>query len=359
MKLALTVGYWGLGLDHREQAAQVIEAERCGYDSAWVAEAFGSDGASMLGWLAAQTSTIGLGAGIFQMPGRSPAMTAMTAATLDGLSGGRFRLGLGPSGVQVAEGFHGAPFGPQLPRTRDYVALVRMALAGRRLRYEGEAIAVPRAGSESPPLRLAIRPLQKSLPIYLAAMGPRATALAGEIADGWIPFLFAPESAPRAFAALAEGCERGGRTTAAVEVAPVVGVCVDEDLEAARDRLRPLLALYVGGMGSARHNFYNAWARDNGFADAAAEVQRLFLAGRRRKAAAALPAELVDAVSLCGPAEGVRKRIGAFREAGVDTLIVWPVGATPEQRLGQVGAVAELLRESEAIASAPSLDSVA
>jgi F420-dependent oxidoreductase-like protein len=359
VKLALTVGYWGLGLDHREQASQVIEAERCGYDSAWVAEAFGSDAASMLGWLAAQTSTIGLGAGIFQMPGRSPAMTAMTAATLDGLSGGRFRLGLGPSGTQVAEGFHGVPFGPQLARTRDYLALVRMALSGRRLRYSGETIEVPRGGSDSPPLRLAIRPRQKPLPIYLAAMGPRATALAGELADGWIPFLFAPEAVPRAYASLAVGCERAGRTLTEVEIAPVVGVCVDDDLDAARDQLRPLLALYVGGMGSARHNFYNAWARDNGFADAAGEVQRLFLAGRRRQAAAALPAELIDAVSLCGPPERVRRRLGSYREVGVDTLIVWPVGSTPERRLGQIGTVAELLRESEALATAQPVDSEA
>jgi alkanesulfonate monooxygenase SsuD/methylene tetrahydromethanopterin reductase-like flavin-dependent oxidoreductase (luciferase family) len=204
---------------------------------------------------------------------------------------------------------------------------------------------------------LAIRPQQKPLPIYLAAMGPRATALAGELADGWIPFLFAPEAAPRAYASLAVGCERAGRTLTEVEIAPIVGVCVDDDLDAARDQLRPLLTLYVGGMGSARHNFYNSWARENGFARAAAEVQQLFLAGKRRKAAAALPAELIDAVSLCGPADRVRRRLGAYREVGVDTLIVWPVDSTPERRLNQIDTVAELLRESEALAAAHSVDS--
>jgi F420-dependent oxidoreductase-like protein len=348
VRLGLTVGYWGLGLDQREQAEQVIAAERHGYDSAWVAEAFGSDAATVLGWLAAQTSTIALGSCIFQMPGRTAAMTAMTAATLDGLADGRFRLGLGPSGVRVAEGFHGVPFTPQLTRTRDYLSVVRLALAGRRLRHPGEALAIPRPGFEGVPLRLSIRPRQRRLPIYLAAMGPRATALAGELADGWIPFLFAPEAAPRSFAALAEGCERAGRTLAEIDVAPVVGVCIDE-LGAAREMLRPLLALYLGGMGSARHNFYNAWARENGFAEAAAVVQEHYLAGRRAAAAAALPDELVDAVTLCGPAGRVRRRLDAYRSAGVDTLIVWPVGRTPEDRLGQIGAVAELTREAEAI----------
>src|SRR3954454_11473920 len=193
MRLGLHIGYWGLGMTAPEQLALVQEAERLGYDSVWTAEAYGSDAATILGWLAQATDTIRLGSAIFQMPGRSPAMTAMTAAPLDQLSGGRMLLGIGSSGPQVAEGWHGQRFARQLQRTREYVAAVRQALAGERLEFHGETLELPLPDGPGKALKLTIAPVQEQIPIYLAAIGPKNTALAGEIADGWIPTLFSPE----------------------------------------------------------------------------------------------------------------------------------------------------------------------
>src|SRR5258707_4503099 len=192
MKLGLNVAYWGLGLSADEQLELVREAERLGYDSVWAAEAYGSDAATVLAWLAGQTERINLGSAIFQIPGRSPAMTAMTAATLDQISGGRFRLGLGPSGPQVSEGWHGVRFARQLQRTREYVEVVRKALARERLEYHGETIELPLPDGPGKALKLTIAPVQERIPIYLAAIGPNNTKLAGEIADGWIPTPFSP-----------------------------------------------------------------------------------------------------------------------------------------------------------------------
>ena len=193
MKLGVHIGYWGLGLTSEDQLAIVQEAERLGYDSVWAAEAYGSDTATILAWLAAGTSKIRLGSGIFQMPGRSPAMTAMTAATIDQLSGGRMILGIGSSGPQVAEGWHGQRFGRQIQRTREYIAVVRMALARERVEFHGETLDLPLPDGPGKALRLTISPVQENIPIYLAAIVPKNTALAGEVADGWIPTLFSPE----------------------------------------------------------------------------------------------------------------------------------------------------------------------
>src|ERR1700683_3448379 len=193
MKLGVHIGYWGLGLSSEDQLNIVQEAERLGYDSVWAAEAYGSDTATVLGWLAGQTSTIRLGSGIFQMPGRSAAMTAMTAATIDQLSNGRMILGIGSSGPQVAEGWHGQRFGKQLQRTREYVAVVRMALARERVQFAGETLQLPLPDGPGKALKLTISPVQEQIPIYLAAIGPKNTELAGEIADGWLPTFFSPE----------------------------------------------------------------------------------------------------------------------------------------------------------------------
>src|ERR671926_1017582 len=212
MKLGVLIGYWGLGLTSRDQLEVVREAERLGYDSVWAAEAYGSDAATILGWLAGQTSTIRLGSAIFQMPARTPAMTAMTAATLDQLSAGRMILGLGSSGPQVAEGWHGQPFARQLTRTREYVAVVRMALARERVRFAGETLQLPLPDGPGKALKLTIAPVQERIPIYLAAIGPRNTALAGEIADGWLPILLAPEHVGEVRALLEEGAQRSGRS---------------------------------------------------------------------------------------------------------------------------------------------------
>jgi F420-dependent oxidoreductase-like protein len=336
------LGYFGAGTTAQQQLELAREAERLGYDSAWAAEAYGSDAASVLAWLASQTSTIHLGSAVFQMPARTPAMTAMTAATIDQLSGGRFRLGLGLSGPQVAEGWYGQRFARPLARTRDYLTVVRMALERRRLAYQGETLELPLPDGPGKALKLTITPAQARLPIYLGAMGPRNLALAGELADGWLGFMFAPEHAAGFRGHLAEGAARAGRDLDGFDVAPNVQVHIADDLAAARDAMRPFLALYVGGMGSRERNFYAEQAGRYGFERAAAEVQEHYLAGRRGEAGAALPDELIDLVTLCGPAGRVRERLAAHREAGVGTLLAAPTAWTHEERLDQLRRLAEL-----------------
>ncbi len=342
MKLGLHIGYWGLHMGADEQLAAAREAEALGYESVWSAEAYGSDAATVLAWLAASTSRIKLGAAVFQMPGRTPAMTAMTAATIDQLSHGRMILGLGSSGPQVAEGWHGQRFGHQLQRTREYVEVVRLALTRQRLEYRGETLELPLPDGPGKALKLTIAPCQARIPIYLAAIGPRNTALAGEIADGWIPTFFSPEHVGLFREHLSEGAARSGRSLDDLEIAPTVNAFVSDDLELARNMMRPGLALYVGGMGSRRQNFYNALVRRYGFEAAAEEVQDLYLSGRKEEACRALPDELIDQVSLCGPRERVAERLEAYRAAGVGTLIVSPMAFTAEDQAAQLRAVAEL-----------------
>jgi F420-dependent oxidoreductase-like protein len=344
LRLGVHIGYWGLGLSSAEQLELVQEAERLGYDSIWSAEAYGSDAVTILAWMAAQTERIKLGSAILQMPGRSPAMTAMTAATLDQLSGGRVLLGIGTSGPQVAEGWHGQRFARQLQRTREYVDVVRMALRRERVEYRGETLELPLPDGPGKALKLTIAPVQERIPIYVAAIGPKNTALTAEIADGWLPTLFSPEHVAEFRPLLEEGFARAGdgKSLAGFEIAPTVNVYVTEDRAAARDAMRPYLALYVGGMGSRRQNFYNELVRRYGFEDAARTVQDLYLEGRKDEAAAALPAELIDAVSLCGPPDVVRERLALFRDAGVGTLIVSPMAWSFEDRREQLRLVAEL-----------------
>jgi F420-dependent oxidoreductase-like protein len=342
MRLGVSLGYLIPGISAADHLEVVQEAERLGYDSVWTAEAYGSDAATVLAWLAAGTSKIKLGSAIFQMPARSPAMTAMTAATLDLLSGGRMLLGLGTSGPQVAEGWHGQRFGRQLRRTREYVAVLRMALARERVEYHGETIELPLPDGPGKPLKLTISPVQERIPIYLAAIGPKNTALAGEIADGWIPIFFSPDHVSELRAPLEEGAARSGRSLEGFDIAPTVNTYVSDDRPAARDRMRPFLALYIGGMGSREQNFYNQLVQRYGFEDAARTVQDLYLDGKKEQAAAALPDELIDLITLCGPREFVRERLAAYREAGVGTLKVGPTAFTREERVEQLRAVAEL-----------------
>jgi F420-dependent oxidoreductase-like protein len=344
MRLGLHIGYWGLGLSAEEQLALVREAESLGYESVWAAEAYGSDAATILGWLAQATERIRLGSAIFQMPARTPAMTAMTAATLDNLSGGRMILGLGSSGPQVAEGWHGQRFNPQLKKTREYVAVVRMALARERVRFDGDTLRLPLPDGPGKALKLTIAPVQERIPIYLAAIGPKNTALAAEIADGYMPFLFSPEHVDQLHPVLEEGFARAGdgKGLADFDIAPNVNVFVSDDLESARDVMRPFLALYVGGMGSREKNFYNQAVSRYGFEDAAREVQDLYLEGRKDEAAAALPGELIDLVTLCGPEDRVRDRLAALDAAGVGTLVITPMAWTFDDRLHQLRRVAEL-----------------
>src|ERR687886_731433 len=333
MRLGLHVGYWGLGLTSDQQLALVREAESLGFDSVWAAEAYGSDTATVLAWLASQTEKIRIGSAIFQIPGRTPAMTAMTAATLDNISNGRMILGLGTSGPQVAEGWHGQRFAKPLERTREYVAILRMALARERVEFKGNQYELPLPDGPGKALKLMIGPVQERIPIYIAAIGPKNTQLTGEIADGWIPTFFSPEHVGEMRELLEEGAARAGngkRIDDSFDIAPSVNLCVDDDVDRARDAMRPVLALYVGGMGSRKQNFYNNLVQRYGYEDAAREVQDLYPDGKKDEAAAALPGELIDQVSLCGPKDRVRDRIQRYRDAGVGTLMITPMSFTAE-----------------------------
>jgi F420-dependent oxidoreductase-like protein len=346
MRLGLHVGYWGLGLTSEQQLQLVREAESLGFDSVWAAEAYGSDTATVLAWLASQTEKIRVGSAIFQIPGRTPAMTAMTAATLDNLSDGRMILGIGTSGPQVAEGWHGQPFAKPLERTREYVAILRMALARERVEFHGNQYDLPLPDGQGKPLKLMITPVQERIPIYIAAIGPKNTQLTGEIADGWIPTFFAPEHVAEMRKLLEEGAARAEGEKAiddSFDIAPTVNVCVDDDVEKARDAMRPVLALYVGGMGSRKQNFYNNLMQRYGYEDAAKEVQDLYLDGKKDEAAAALPGELIDKVSLCGPKDRIKERLEAYRDAGVGTLMITPMSWTAEGRSEMMRAVADLV----------------
>jgi F420-dependent oxidoreductase-like protein len=346
MRLGLHVGYWGLGLTAEQQLAIVREAESAGFHSVWAAEAYGSDAATVLAWLAANTTRIKVGSSIFQIPGRTPAMTAMTAATLDNISEGRMLLGIGSSGPQVAEGWHGQPFARQLQRTREYVAIVRKALARERLQFDGEIYTLPLPDGSGKVLKLTIEPVQERIPVYIAAIGPRNTQLAGEVGDGWLPTFFSPEHASEFRALLEEGAARSGNgkaIDAGFDIAPNVNLAIDEDVDRARDAMRPLMALYVGGMGSREKNFYNALVRRYGFEQAADEVQQLYTAGKKLEAAAALPDELIDQTALCGPRRKVAERLEVYRAAGVGTLICTPLAFDPADRKRMIRDIAELV----------------
>ena len=346
MRLGLNLGYWGLGLTvGRAAESRARRPRTLGFDSVWAAEAYGSDAATVLAWLAGQTERIKLGSAIFQMPARSPAMTAMTAATLDHLSDGRVLLGIGSSGPQVAEGWHGQRFANQLGRTREYVEIVRKALARERLEYDGEQYTLPLPDGPGKALKLMIGPVQERIPIYIAAIGPKNTQLTGEIADGWIPIFFSPEHVGESRELLQEGAARSGRDLdGSFDIAPSVSVCIDDDIDRARDSMRHLLALYVGGMGSRKKNFYNALVRRYGFEEAAQTVQDLYLDGKKDEAAAALPAELIDTVCHRGPA-----RQGARAAGGVPRRRAWapsssrPMAFDAEQRKQMVRDIAEML----------------
>jgi len=320
VKLGVNLGYAPPGTNPADLVPIARLAEALGYDSVWAAEAWGTDAVSVLAWLGASTTRIKIGSAIMQMPGRTPANTAMTAATLDLMSGGRFILGLGTSGPQVVEGWHGQPWGKPLVRTREYVEIVRAALRREAVEHRGEHYRIPYDGPGATglgkPLRLMLRPLRADIPIYLAAIGPKNVALATEIADGWLPLFVDPERFAAAFGESVAGAPAG------FEIAATVSVLVGDDVQALRDALKPHIALYVGGMGSKGKNFYNSLVSRYGWEAEAARIQELYLGGRQREAIAAVPDELVDAVSLVGPKERIRNRLEAWRETPVTTLVV-------------------------------------
>jgi F420-dependent oxidoreductase-like protein len=349
--LGLSLGYqtaWSTPADH---LALAQEADRLGYAVVWAAEAYGSDVPSTLAWIAGQTERIDLGAGIMQIPARSPAATAMTAATIDALSGGRFRLGLGVSGPQVSEGWHGVRFAKPLARTREYVDIVRLAIGRQPVQYDGEHYRLPLPGGAGKALRLGFHPPRERIPIYLAAVGPRNLELAGEIADGWLAVFFAPDAAAEQLAAVAAGRARAGTNAGGLvgfDVVPTVPVVVGDDpspagIAACAELVRWYAALYVGGMGSREQNFYNRLAIRLGYPDAARQVQDLYLARKPREAAAAVPMDFIDRTSLLGPKERIADGLQRYAEAGVTTLSVTLFAADRDSGVHTLRTVAEAL----------------
>ncbi len=346
MRLGLSLGYWATADQAARNLALVREAERLGYAVAWSAEAYGSDNPATLAWLAAQTERNDLGSAIMQIPARQPAMAAMTAATIDTLSGGRFRLGLGVSGPQVSEGWYGVPFAKPLARTREYVDIVRLVLSRKTVTYDGTHYQLPLPGGPGKPLKLSLHPHRTDIPIYLASIGPKNLELTGEVADGWLAIFLDTEYAAEHLAAITAGRERAGRTLAGFDVCPTVPVVVGDDLRACADPVRGYAALYIGGMGSREQNFYNRLATRMGYGEAAAEVQDHFLAKRYREAMAAVPYEFIDRTSLLGPVDRIAERMRGYADAGVTTLSVSVFDTTVDDAIGTLRTVADALDRS-------------
>src|SRR6201991_3686858 len=317
MELGINLGYWGAGMDG-DNLAVAREADRLGYAVCWAAEAYGSAVPTVLAWVAAHTERIDVGSAILQIPPRQPAMTAMTAATLDSLSDGRFRLGLGVSGPQVSEGWYGVKFDKPLSRTREYVEIVRKAMARERLTYEGEHWTLPLPGGPGKPLKLTVHPEREHIPLYIAAIGPKNLEQTGEIADGaLLIFPSAEHLEDTALRYLRAGREKAGLTLEGFDVCPTVPLALGDDVPALADQFRPFTALYVGGMGSRSQNFYNRLAGRMGYEKAAAEIQEKYLGGDKAGAAAAVPHELIDSTTLLGPVERIADRLGEYAAAGV------------------------------------------
>ena len=328
-RIGLTVSWENPSLETMLRAVRL--ADECGFEAFFVPEAWGREAWVLLGYLAAQTQRIHLGTGIVNVYSRSAAVLAMAAATLDDLSGGRALLGLGSSGKGVIEGWHGVPMEKPMERLRDYVAIVRKILRHDHSRYEGETVSL------APGFALRFRPPRPAIPIYLANLTPGGIRLAGEMADGWMPFLTSPESLASDVAALQQGLDRAGRARSDVTVAPYILCSLHDDLETARRPARELIAFYIGGMG----RYYYETISRHGFASAADHIRELWAARRRTEAEAAVPDELVDAVCICGPTERCRTRMEAYRQAGADMPIVsLPQGATLEQAEAVVRALA-------------------
>src|SRR5215469_15300628 len=335
MKLAITIR---VSPDSGIDMDLVWEAERLGYEAAWCGEAYGTDAVTPVAWVLAQTKKIKAGTSIMQMPARTPACAAMTAMTLQALSGNRFLCGIGPSGPQVIEGWHGVLFGKPLSRTREYIAIIRQILERKApLEFHGEHYQIPFTGAGSTGLGKALRSTihgDPSLKIYTAAIAPAGLRTAGEVADGTLPFFMSPEQAEAITGPVREGIAKAGnaKTLADFDLAPYVRVAIGNDLAACRDAIRPNLALYIGGMGARTKNYYNDLAKRLGYEAAAVAIQDHFLAGRREEAKAAVPDALIDEIALVGTKERIRDRLEAWKELGKDhrigTLVL--TGATAE-----------------------------
>lgn len=327
MKVGLNLGPWGASGLSPGATEQVIEADRLGLDSVWTAETYGSDVFTPLAWLGSRTTRIRLGTAVAQIPARTPAATAMTALTLDHLSDGRFVLGLGTSGPQVVEGWHGVPFAKPLARSREYVEIVRQILAREeRVQFDGEHYQLPLRGGTGlgKPLKSVVHPLRADTQIFLGAEGPRNVAQTAEIADGWLALFYSPDNDGSYREALAEGFARPGarRHPEDFEIVCNVPLSVDDDLERAADRVRPFLALYIGGMGAKGRNFhYDVFAR-MGYEDACETIQDHYLGGRREDAVAAVPTAMVDDIALIGSLDRVLGRLPRWQETQVTTMLM-------------------------------------
>jgi F420-dependent oxidoreductase-like protein len=343
VRLGLNLGYQSAWTTPADHLAMAQEADRLGFSVVWAAEAYGSDSPSILAWIAGQTDRIDIGAAIMQIPARTPAATAMTAATIDAVSGGRFRLGLGVSGPQVSEGWHGVRFAKPLARTREYVDIVKLAIGRKQVEYAGEHYTLPLPDGPGKALRLGFHPPRDHIPIYLAAVGPKNLELAGEIADGWLAIFYAPDFATDQLAAVAAGRAKVGLTLDGFDVVPTAPVVVGDDPAMCAELVRWYAALYIGGMGSREKNFYNDLAVRMGYADAAREVQDLYLAKRQRDAAAAVPLEFIDRTSLLGPKERIADKMREFAASGVTTLSVSPYVGDLESGIATLRTVAEAL----------------
>jgi F420-dependent oxidoreductase-like protein len=337
MRIAVSLG----GRDWDEVATYVREAERLGVAVAWSAEAWGSDAVTPLAWLAAQTDRILLGAGIMQISARTPVMTAQTAITLAELSGNRFLLGLGVSGPQVVEGLHNQRFARPVERMRETIDVIRLALAGERVTYEGKHVRLPLPDGEGKALRLALRP-NTAIPIYIASLSPKMLELTGEVADGWLGTSFVPEGADAFLSHIRAGAARAGRTLDDIDISQGGDVAFSDDVERLIAERKPRLAFSLGGMGSATTNFYNNAYSRQGWAEVADEVRGLWVDGRREDAAAAVPDDMVLATTLIGTDQMVRERMRAWRDAGVTTLRLYPDGETVAERVATLEHAMEI-----------------
>jgi F420-dependent oxidoreductase-like protein len=330
MRLGLNLGYLVGSEDPQGQLRLTQHAESLGYDVVWAAEAYGSDSPTVLAWLAGQTSRIDVGSAVMQIPARTPTMTAMTAASLDVLTGGRFRLGLGVSGPQVSEGWHGVRFAQPLVRTREYLMVVEAALSRRTVTFDGAHYQLPLPDGPGKALKLMLAPVSEHIPIYLAAVGPRNLELAGELADEQLT-------------QLATGRSRVGKDLTGYDIVPTLPLAVGTDPRRCADPVRAYAALYIGGMGSREKNFYNDLAVRMGFGEAAAKVQDLFLGRQQREAMAAVPYEFIDQTSLLGERSRIAERLGVLARSGVTTCSLVPYGDTVEEKLNALTVAAEAL----------------
>jgi F420-dependent oxidoreductase-like protein len=333
MKLSTAIPYGG---DPKQAAARARDLESAGVDMLWVAELYSFDAVSLLGYLAAHTERAELASGILPLYSRTPTLTAMTAAGLDAVSGGRFVLGLGSSGPQVIEGWHGVPFDKPITRTREIIDICRMVWKRERVIYDGDAYQLPlppEAGTGlGKPLKIINHPVRDDIPIYLASLGPKNVQLTAELAEGWLPAFFHPDKAPEVFGAdLAAGAKLRDPSRAPLEVVAggTLAICDEATAEKLRDRGRPGTALYVGGMGAKGRNFYNNVFRRYGYEDEAERIQDLYLDGKKDEAAALVPADYLAATALVGDEGFVRERVEAYRDAGVTRLSIAPVGDDP------------------------------